>query len=80
MKTPFILILFCLSILNATSQTPYVQQWPSFRGPFGLGYIENSKPAITWNIETGEHIKWKTEIPGLGHSSPIVWDNCAFES
>ncbi len=78
MKTHFILILFCLLILNATSQTPYKQQWPSFRGPYGLGYIDNSKPATNWNIETGEHIKWKTSIPGLGHSSPVVWDNFVF--
>lgn len=78
MKTPLILILFCFFVLNAASQTPYMQQWPSFRGPWGLGFIENSKPATTWNIETGEHIKWKTAIPGLGHSSPIVWDNFVF--
>lgn len=78
MKTTSLLFLLCFFILNAFSQTSYNEQWPSFRGPFGLGYIENSKPATTWNIETGEHIKWKTEIPGLGHSSPIVWDNFVF--
>ena len=68
-------LLFCFFILNGYSQTPYNQQWPSFRGPWALGFIENSKPTTTWNAETGEHIKWKTAIPGLGHSSPVIWDN-----
>jgi len=71
-------LLFCFFILNGYSQTPYNQQWPSFRGPLALGFIENSKPPTTWNAETGEHIKWKTAIPGLGHSSPVIWDNYLF--
>lgn len=71
-------LLLCLFILNGFSQTPYNQQWPSFRGPLALGFIENAKPPTTWNAETGEHIKWKTAIPGLGHSSPVIWDNYLF--
>jgi outer membrane protein assembly factor BamB len=78
MKTPALLFLFCLFILNGYSQIPYNQQWPSFRGPFALGFIENAKPPTIWNAETGEHIKWKTAIPGLGHSSPVIWDNFLF--
>jgi outer membrane protein assembly factor BamB len=71
-------LLFCFFILNGYSQTAYNQQWPSFRGPWALGFIENSKPPNTWNAETGEHIKWKTAIPGLGHSCPVIWDNFLF--
>lgn len=78
MKTTSLLFFLCIFVLDAFSQTSYNQQWPSFRGPFSLGYVENSKPAVTWNVETGEHVKWKTPIPGLGHSSPIVWDNFVF--
>ena len=74
----FVLLFLCLFFLNGYSQTPYNQQWPSFRGPWALGFIENSKPPTTWNVENGEHIKWKTAMPGLGHSSPIVWDNYLF--
>ena len=80
MKTSanFLFLLFCFLFLNSYSQTPYNQQWPSFRGPWAHGFIENSKPPTTWNAETGEHIKWKTAIPGLGHSSPVIWDNYLF--
>lgn len=63
---------------NLQAQIPYDQQWPSFRGPWALGFIENAKPTTTWNAETGEHIKWKTPIPGLGHSCPVIWDNFLF--
>ncbi|BBE17876.1 hypothetical protein AQPE_2035 [Aquipluma nitroreducens] len=80
MKIPiqlFILFL-CLFSLKGYSQTPYNQRWPSFRGPFGCGFIENSKTAVTWNVETGEHIKWKTVVPGLGHSCPVIWGNLLF--
>jgi len=74
----FVILFLCLFFLNGYSQTPYDQQWPSFRGPWALGFIENAKPPITWNAETGENIKWKTAIPGLGHSSPVIWDNFLF--
>lgn len=76
--TGTIVALLCTIHLNGYSQTPYNQQWPGFRGPWANGFIENAKTAATWNAETGEHINWKTPIPGLGHSSPVIWDNCLF--
>jgi len=83
MKSTFTFFSILIIILSLVSpklqaQTAYNQQWPSFRGPWALGFIENSKPPTTWNAETGEHIKWKTSIPGLGHSSPVIWDNYLF--
>jgi len=74
----FVVLFLCFFFLNGYSQTSYNQQWPSFRGPYGLGYVEKSKPPTTWSAETGEHIKWKTAIPGLGHSCPVIWDNFLF--
>src|SRR5512141_1848906 len=71
-------VLFCISHLNGCSQISYNQQWPGFRGPWGKGFIENENTATKWNAETGEHIKCKTAIPGLGHSSPVIWDNYLF--
>lgn len=51
--------------------------WPSFRGPNGSG-VGTGDPPIAWNVETGENVKWKTRIPGLAHSSPIVWEDRAY--
>src|SRR6266487_4191594 len=46
--------------------------WPQFRGPQAGGVSDDPAP-ITWNVETGENIRWQTPIPGLGHACPIVW-------
>jgi outer membrane protein assembly factor BamB len=53
------------------------QNWPQFRGPQASGVGTGSPPA-SWNVETGEHIKWKVRVPGLAHSSPIVWGDRVF--
>lgn len=50
--------------------------WPQFRGPGGLGIVEDAGVATSWS-ET-ENIVWKTEIEGLGHSSPVVWGDTIF--
>ncbi len=68
--------IICGQILHA--QNDYANQWPGFRGPWGIGFVENAKTATTFNAETGEHIKWKTAIPGLGHSCPVIWDSFLF--
>jgi outer membrane protein assembly factor BamB len=43
--------------------------WPRFRGPNGAGIAADKDVPIKW---TEENILWKTPIPGVGHSSPIV--------
>jgi len=47
--------------------------WPQFRGNQASGVAEGFKVPTSWNVETGENVRWKTRIPGLAHSSPIVW-------
>jgi hypothetical protein len=51
-------------------------QWPRFRGT-QAGLVADD-PALpdTWS-ET-ENVVWKTDIPGLGWSLPIVWDDHVF--
>lgn len=48
--------------------------WPQFRGPNASGVSEDAAP-VQWNVKTGENIQWQTEIPGLGHASPVVWQD-----
>jgi outer membrane protein assembly factor BamB len=52
--------------------------WPSFRGPEASGISEGQKLPDRWNAQSGENILWRTPIPGLAHSSPIVWGNRVF--
>ena len=52
--------------------------WPSFRGPNASGIAEGQNLPDKWNGKTGENILWRTPIPGLAHSSPVVWGNRIF--
>jgi outer membrane protein assembly factor BamB/protein tyrosine phosphatase (PTP) superfamily phosphohydrolase (DUF442 family) len=52
--------------------------WPSFRGPHASGVAEGQNLPDKWNGKTGENILWRTPIPGLAHSSPVVWGNRIF--
>lgn len=52
--------------------------WPSFRGSGASGVADGQQPPIIWNAETGLNIRWKTSIPGLGLSCPVVWGERIF--
>ena len=52
--------------------------WPSFRGAQASGVADGQNLPDTWNAKTGENILWRTAIPGLAHSSPVVWGNQIF--
>jgi outer membrane protein assembly factor BamB len=52
--------------------------WPSFRGSAASGIAEKQGLPLTWNVKTGENVLWRTPIPGLAHSSPIVWGDRVF--
>ena len=45
--------------------------WPQWRGPLGTGVAPRATPPLEWS-ET-ENLRWKIELPGHGHSTPIVW-------
>ncbi len=52
--------------------------FPSFRGPFGLGIAYQSNIPTTWDGTSGENIKWKVKIPLPGFNSPVIWDKKVF--
>jgi outer membrane protein assembly factor BamB len=54
----------------------YADQWPQFRGP--LAGVASDDPRLPDSWSETENIVWKTEIPGLGWSSPVVWDDHIF--
>lgn len=63
-----VLILFC--------SMAYAGNWPGWRGPGELGISEEKGIPVNWDMT--KNVKWKAEVPGLGHSSPIVWENRVF--
>lgn len=50
--------------------------WHHWRGPLGNGTAVNANPPLSWS-ET-ENIRWKVPIPGLGHATPIIWEDKIF--
>jgi outer membrane protein assembly factor BamB len=52
--------------------------WPSFRGPNATGIVEGQNLPEAWDVKTGANVRWRTPIPGLAHSSPIVWGDRIF--
>lgn len=54
------------------------KNWPTFRGLFATGVADGQNPPTTWNAEKSVHIKWKTPIPGMAHSSPVIWGDRVF--
>jgi outer membrane protein assembly factor BamB len=52
------------------------ENWPQFRGPRGDGTSYDTNAPFQWN--TARNVKWKTPLPGVGHSSPIVWEQSIF--
>jgi len=56
------------------------KNWPSFRGPGGLGISAYTNIPADWNGKTGDGILWKTKIPLPGNNSPVVWDDRVFLS
>lgn len=58
--------------------TASAQNWPQFRGPGASGVAEAGQPPVTWNAEKSANLRWKTPIPGLGHSSPVAWGKKIF--
>jgi outer membrane protein assembly factor BamB len=58
------------------SATAYAQEWTRFRGPNGQGQSESAANIpITW---TETDYNWKADLPGVGHSSPVIWGDRVF--
>jgi len=65
----FFFAIVCLAPVLAIA----ADNWPGFRGVGARGVAASTNLPIRWNVETGENIAWRTAIPGLGLSSPVIW-------
>ena len=66
-----------LSVLSVQAGSAASDNWPQFRGPDGTAVIADD-PALPESWSTTENVAWRTPIPGLGWSSPIVWGDRVF--
>jgi len=68
--------LFLLLTPVVAEETAPANYWPQWRGPLGTGAAPHATPPVQWS-ET-KNIRWKTAIPGSGHSTPVIWDDRLF--
>lgn len=72
-------LFFITNILHAqNNNSDDEKNWPHWRGPYANGISLNGNPPLEWSEE--KNIKWKVAIPGLGHSTPIIWGDQLFVS
>jgi len=67
--------LLAWSLLLASSAPG--AEWPQFRGPRASG-VASQPVVVEWDGGQDRNILWRREIPGLGHSSPVVWGDRLF--
>ncbi len=70
---PFTISLF---LILSVSFAINAQNWPNWRGPNGDGTTNETNLPTEWDSE--KNVLWKTEVPGLGYSSPIIWEDKLF--
>jgi len=63
-----LLILCCMTATMASVSA--ADNWTRFRGPNGSGAAEETSVPAKW---TDDDYAWKVQLPGTGHSSPVVW-------
>jgi outer membrane protein assembly factor BamB len=73
--TCVVLLLILTCFLVGAKVSDQEAHWPQWRGPFFNGMARGDAP-LTWSDKT--NIKWKTEIPGRGFSTPVVWGDKIF--
>ena len=71
MRVPLLLLTFIVLMPAFAGDA----DWPRWRGPDNDGMARGDAP-MHWSDT--EHIKWKAEIPGRGHSSPVIWGDKVF--
>lgn len=62
----------------AADQAFMSDHWPQFRGTAARGLSDGRNCPTKWSVVDNQNVAWKTKIPGLGHSCPVVWGNRVF--
>ena len=66
-------VLVGLTWFSLTTTAIANENWPQFRGHGALGVVDDPSLPMTWS--TTDNVQWIVDVPGLGWSSPIVWDD-----
>lgn len=69
--------LLILTLLLCPAPDARSENWPGWRGPRGDGSVVGS-PDLPVQIDVAKDTVWKTAIPGIGHASPVIWEDRIF--
>jgi len=75
-----VLLGFALAARTPAQVASADGNWPSFRGAGAAGVADGFPLPAEWSVPASRNIRWRTPIPGLGHSSPVVWGGRLFVS
>ena len=64
-----------LTALLCLTSGVFAQEWTRFRGPNGTGISTATTIPVKW---TEKDFNWKVQLPGVGHSSPVLWGDKIF--
>jgi hypothetical protein len=76
MKQRSLLPVAVLASVVFSAQFIFAENWPCWRGPRGDGSSAEVNVPVRWGAT--ENVVWRTEIPGIGHASPVVWGDRVF--
>jgi outer membrane protein assembly factor BamB len=65
-----LLLLLQLGAMTVPAGTLRAEEWPQFRGPTGQGHSAEHDIPVEWS--ESRNVIWKTPLPGVGWSSPVV--------
>ena len=73
MTTAVLLLLLSALAAAPAPSDEEDEAWPQFRGYRARGVAEGFETPETWSVPQERGVRWRVPVPGLAHSSPVVW-------
>ena len=67
------LFLLAGNLFAQESTGDFEKNWHQWRGPSATGVAPTGDPPVEWSEE--KNVMWKAEMPGIGHATPIIWED-----
>ena len=64
--------LLCAIVLGCIANSTFAEDWPSFRGPTGMGLTTETDLPLTWSKD-GTNVLWKSPLPNVEAMAKLDW-------